>query len=209
MCMPLAAQTAEQERVTPTTQGRLTPAGQEQQGNVTMRFADLRARVTRQVDAVRRNDMQVKALDCPVHACFQPLAPDKPLQEKGKCIFCLCDFIGGFSQRWMHLLDNTKTGGGAGYANETIQPCPFFDKNMKKGLLEDLKKLLDLAPQHRQHKTWAKCVETLQKVTADGRTVPGTGVSFCMPAPQPVRVPCVLRTLRCLICICVGRALRT
>jgi hypothetical protein len=74
--MPLAAQTAEQERVVPTTQGRLTPAGQEQQGNVTMRFADLRARVTRQVDAVRRNDMQVKALDCPVHACFQPLAPD-------------------------------------------------------------------------------------------------------------------------------------
>ena len=32
--MPLAAQTAEQERVVPTTQGRLTPAGQEQQGNV-------------------------------------------------------------------------------------------------------------------------------------------------------------------------------
>jgi hypothetical protein len=60
---------------------------------------------------------------------------------------------------------------------------------MKKGLLEDLKKVLDLAPQHRQHKTWAKCVETLQKVTADGRTVPGTGVSFCMTAPQPVRVP--------------------
>ena len=52
--MPLAAQTAEQERVTPTTQGRLTPAGQEQQGNVTMRFVDLRARVTRQVDAGRR-----------------------------------------------------------------------------------------------------------------------------------------------------------
>ncbi len=41
----------------------------------------------------------------------------------------------------MHLLGNTKTGGGAGYANETIQPCAFFDKNMKKGLLEDLKKL--------------------------------------------------------------------
>ncbi len=34
MCMPLAAQTAEQERVVPTTQVRLTPPGQEQQGNV-------------------------------------------------------------------------------------------------------------------------------------------------------------------------------
>ena len=44
----------------------------------------------------------------------------------------------------MHLLGNTKTGGGAGYANETIQPCAFFDNNMKKGLLEDLKKVLDL-----------------------------------------------------------------
>ncbi len=58
MCMPLAAQTAEQERVVPTTQGRLTPAGQEQQGNVTMRFADLRARVTRQVDVVREEDVE-------------------------------------------------------------------------------------------------------------------------------------------------------
>ncbi len=65
----------------PTTQGRLTPPGQEQQGNVTMRFADFRARVTRQVDAVRHNDIQVKDLDCPVHVCFQPLAPDKPLSE--------------------------------------------------------------------------------------------------------------------------------
>ena len=37
--MPLADQTAEQERVVPTTQSRLTPAGQEQQANVTMRFA--------------------------------------------------------------------------------------------------------------------------------------------------------------------------
>ena len=44
--MTLAAQSAEQERVVPTTQSRLTPAGQEQQGNVTMRFANLRARVT-------------------------------------------------------------------------------------------------------------------------------------------------------------------
>ena len=77
--MSLAAQTVEHERVVPTTQSRMTPPGQEQQANVTMRFADLRARVTRQVDAVRRNDMQVKVLDCPVHACFQPLAPDKPL----------------------------------------------------------------------------------------------------------------------------------
>ncbi len=89
----------------------------------------------------------------------------------------------------MHLIGNTKTGGGAGYANETIQPCAFFDNEMKKVLLEDVQKLLELAPQHRQHKTWAKCVETLQKVTVDGRTVTTTGVSFCMPAPHPVRVP--------------------
>ena len=81
----------------------------------------MRTRVTRQLDEVRRDDMPVKALDCPVHACFEPLVPDKPNQEKGKCIFCLSDFIGGFAQRWMHLMGNTKTGGGAGYANETIQ----------------------------------------------------------------------------------------
>ena len=154
-----------------------------------MRFADLRARVTRQVDAVRHNDMQVKALDCPVHACFEPMTPDKANQEKGKCIFCLRDFIGGFSQRWIHLLGNTKTGGGAGYTNETWQACAFFYKNMKKGLLEDLKKLLELGPQHRQHKTWAKCAETLEKVTADARTVTASGVSFCIPAPHPVSAP--------------------
>jgi hypothetical protein len=59
----------------------MTPDGQEQQANVTMRFADLRTRVTRQLDAVRRNDMQVKTLDCPVHACFQPLTPDKSQEE--------------------------------------------------------------------------------------------------------------------------------
>jgi hypothetical protein len=52
-----------------------------------MRFADLRGRVTRQVDAVPRNDMQIKVLDCPVHAYFQPLTPDKPQQEKDKYIF--------------------------------------------------------------------------------------------------------------------------
>ena len=130
--MPLAAQTAEQDRaVVPTTQSRLTPSGQEQQENVTMRFADLRARVTRQVDAVRHNDIPVKTLDCPVHGCFQPLIPEKANQEKGKCIFCLRDFRGGFSHRWIHLLGNTKTGGGAGYANETWQACAFFDNNMK------------------------------------------------------------------------------
>ena len=49
----------------------MTPPGQEQRANVTMRFSDLRARVTRQVDTVRHNDMQVKALDCPVHVCFR------------------------------------------------------------------------------------------------------------------------------------------
>ena len=129
--MPLVAQTAEQERVVPTTQSRLTPAGQEQQGNVTMRFADLRARVTRQLEALKRNDMQAKALDCPVHACFQPLVPDRPGQEKSKCIFCDRDFIGGFSQRWMHLLGNSKTGGGAGYGNETWQVCAFFSLTVK------------------------------------------------------------------------------
>ena len=32
-------------------------------------------------------------------------------------------------------------------------------------------------------------METLQKVTADARTVTTSGVSFCMSAPQPVRVP--------------------
>jgi hypothetical protein len=105
--MPLAAQTAEQERVVPTTHGRLTPAGQEQQGNVTMRFADLRARVTRQLEALKHNDIQAKDLDCPVYACFQPLVPDSPGPEKSKCIFCDRDFIGGFSQRWMHLLGNS------------------------------------------------------------------------------------------------------
>jgi hypothetical protein len=133
--MPLAAQaspqTAEQERVVPTTQSRLTPAGQEQQGNVTMRFADLRARVTRQVEALKRNDMQTKALDFPVHACFQPLVPDRPGQEKSKCIFCDRDFIGGFSQRWMHQLGNSKTGGGGGYVNETWQTCAFFSLTVK------------------------------------------------------------------------------
>ena len=82
--MSLAVQTAEHERVVPTTQRRMTPAGQEQQANVTMRFADLRAPVTRQLDAVRRNDMQVKVLDCPVYVCFQPLSPDKSQEEKGK-----------------------------------------------------------------------------------------------------------------------------
>ncbi len=77
----------------------------------------------------------------------------------------------------MHLLGNTKTG------------YYFFDNNMKKDLLEDVQKLLELASQNRQHKTWAKCAETLQKVTEDGRTVTTTGVSFCIPTPQPVRVP--------------------
>ncbi len=62
VCMSLAAQTAEHERVVPTTQSRMTPDGQEQQANVTMRFAKLRALVTRQLDAVRLNDMEVKAL---------------------------------------------------------------------------------------------------------------------------------------------------
>ncbi len=131
MCMSLAAQTAEQERVVPTTQSRLTPTGQEQQGNVTMRFADLRARVTRQLETLKRNDMEGKALDFPVHACFQPLVPDRPGQEKSKCIFCDRDFIGGFSQRWMHLLGNSKTGGGAGYGNETWQACAFFSLPVK------------------------------------------------------------------------------
>ena len=56
--MPLGTQTAEQERVVPTTQSKLTPAGQEQQANVTMRFADLRPRVTRQVDVVREEDVE-------------------------------------------------------------------------------------------------------------------------------------------------------
>ena len=89
----------------------------------------------------------------------------------------------------MHLLGNTKTSGGAGYSNETIQSCAFFYNNMKKGLLEDVHKLLELASQHRQHKTWAKCAETLEKVTADARTVTASGVSFCIPAPQPVSAP--------------------
>jgi hypothetical protein len=56
--MSLTVQTVEHERVVPTTQSRMTPAGQEQQANVTMRFADLRPRVTRQVDTVREEDVE-------------------------------------------------------------------------------------------------------------------------------------------------------
>ncbi len=87
---------------------------------------------------------------------------------------------------------NCGTGEGGIHHTEqvdTIKPCSFFDNNMKKGLMEDVQKLLEPAPQHRQHKTWAKCAETLQKVTVDGRTVTATGVSFCMSAPHPVTVP--------------------
>ena len=151
--MTLAGHTAEQERVVPTTQSRLTPAGQEQQAKVTRRFENVCALVTTQLDAVKHNDIRAQALDCPVHVCFEPLVPDKPGQEKIKCIFCDRDFIGGFSQRWMHLLGNTKTGGGAGYRNETWQVCPFFDKSMKKGLLDDLKNLLLVGPQRRSQST--------------------------------------------------------
>jgi hypothetical protein len=56
--MSLTAQTVEHERVVPTTQSRMTPTGQEQQANVTMSFTDLRVRVTRQVDAVREEDVE-------------------------------------------------------------------------------------------------------------------------------------------------------
>ena len=75
------------------THDRLTPAGREQQATVTTRFENLCAQVSSQFEAVRRNLMQPKAIDCPVQGCFQPQTPDNPGQEKIKCIFCDRDFM--------------------------------------------------------------------------------------------------------------------
>ena len=38
---------------------------------------------------------------------------------------------GGFPKRLMHLLGNNKTGGGAGYPNESIPACASFSKPYK------------------------------------------------------------------------------
>ncbi len=53
MCMSLAAQTAEQERVVPTTQ-QVDTCWTRTTGKRHNEVVDLRARVTRQVDAGRR-----------------------------------------------------------------------------------------------------------------------------------------------------------
>ena len=136
-----------------------------------------------------------------MQGCFQPQVPDKPGQKKSKCIFCDAEFRGGFSKRWMQLLGNTKQGGGAGYGMETIPVRTFFYKPMKIGLFEDFRTLIQVAPQHRQHKTWANCATTLEKVTPDPHRVNTSGVSFCIPAP--VSVPATLPSTTTLFTIAV------
>ena len=110
----------------PTAQTRMTPVGEEQMAKVTTRFANLRAKVLSQLPVVRSNI---------------------PVKRRVSAFFVMVISQVNFSQCSIHLLGHTKQGGGAGYTSETIQVCTFFQKTMKIGLLDDLRTLMQVAPQ--------------------------------------------------------------
>ena len=97
----------------PSTQTRLTGAGDAQQVNLTTRFANLRAQVSSQLDAVRRSVMQTKTIDCLVKACFVWQVPEKTGQEKIKCFFYDGVFVGQFVGH-VKIADSEGRGGQTG-----------------------------------------------------------------------------------------------
>ena len=80
--------------------------------------------------------VESKGLACLIMGMYTAVAQDSvggagAAGVWSKCMVCFAIVKGGFPKRLMHLLGNSKTGGGAGYPKETWPACEFFSKPYK------------------------------------------------------------------------------
>jgi hypothetical protein len=120
----------------PSTQTTVFDTGTGAAASLATRFASLKEKSELQIQAVKDGVLEAKGLACPIMAMYTAVAPDSvggagAAGACSKCMVCQVIVKGGFPKRLMHLLGNSKTGGGAGYPKETWPACEFFSKPYK------------------------------------------------------------------------------
>ena len=116
-----AATSAAASTPVPSTQTTLFNAGLAEATELAQCFAGLKERIETKISLVKDGTCKHRDLQCPITSCFTPVAPDPGSAgstEWSQCMVCKTIVKGGFPKRVMHLLGNTKLGGGAGYRGD-------------------------------------------------------------------------------------------
>ena len=171
----------------PSTQTTVFDTGAGAAASLATKFASLKEKSELQIKAVKDGVFEAKGLACPMMVMYTAVAPDS-VGGGGAAGACrqrmVCQVIvkGGFPKRLMHLLGNNKTGGGAGYPNETISACAFFSKSHKMMMHKLLMNAMDVVPKAQHEKrSWTRMDDALNRVLGIVRHVTGPNPT-CLPA---------------------------